>query len=279
MSAIATLPVRQKKAKKTLRRVSALPPKVVGKPSTEALFEEWLQQFGPLPKELWPKVDHLITEDDTPVENFYSEKQGKFGTSALYDAGEPFGAGRKFIAVSDVALYNSPDEPPQVPDIMVSLDVELAEDIWEKGHRSYMIWLFGKPPEVVIEIVSNKVGNEDTVRKQRYEQMRVAYYVIYDPGQHLSKVLLRVYELRATEYVLRRDHWLPGIGLGLTLWRGVYEDREDQWLRWQNKDGNLLLTGSERAEQESQRAEQEHQRAELLAAKLREMGIDPTTLY
>ncbi|MGB8703194.1 MAG: Uma2 family endonuclease, partial [Thermosynechococcaceae cyanobacterium] len=54
------------------------------------------------------------------------------------------------------------------------------------------------------------------------------------------------------------------------------------WLRWWDSDGNLLLTGEERAEQEEQRTEQEKQRAEKerqradrLAAKLREMGVDP----
>ena len=47
------------------------------------------------------------------------------------------------------------------------------------------------------------------------------------------------------------------------------------WLRWWDRDGNLLLTGAERAEQEKQRAEQERQRAERLAAKLRELGVDP----
>ncbi|KPQ34044.1 MAG: hypothetical protein HLUCCO16_17710 [Phormidium sp. OSCR] len=47
------------------------------------------------------------------------------------------------------------------------------------------------------------------------------------------------------------------------------------WLRWWDSQGNLLLHGEERAEQEHQRAEQEHQRAERLAARLRELGVDP----
>lgn len=68
------------------------------------------------------------------------------------------------------------------------------------------------------------------------------------------------------------------------------------WLRWWDTEGNLLLWSSERAEQERQRAEQERQRAEqerqraeqerqraeqesqradILAARLRELGIDP----
>lgn len=47
------------------------------------------------------------------------------------------------------------------------------------------------------------------------------------------------------------------------------------WLRWWDTEGNLLLWSSEQAEQERQRAEQERQRADILAAKLRELGIDP----
>lgn len=47
------------------------------------------------------------------------------------------------------------------------------------------------------------------------------------------------------------------------------------WLRWWDLQGNLLLTGEERAEQESQRAEQERQRADRLTAQLRSLGVEP----
>jgi len=54
------------------------------------------------------------------------------------------------------------------------------------------------------------------------------------------------------------------------------------WLRWWDLQGNLLLTGDERAEQERQRAEQERQRAEqerqrneILIAQLRSLGVEP----
>jgi hypothetical protein len=63
-------------------------------------------------------------------------------------------------------------------------------------------------------------------------------------------------------------------------------------LRWCYRDGNIVLTGDERAEQarlekeqQQQRAEQaEHRaeqaehRAQLLAEQLRALGIDPETL-
>lgn len=68
------------------------------------------------------------------------------------------------------------------------------------------------------------------------------------------------------------------IGLGITLWEGKFEDRQDTWLRWCYQDGTVLLTGDERAEQEQQRAEQAEQRTQLLAERLRAMGIDPDTL-
>jgi hypothetical protein len=87
-----------------------------------------------------------------------------------------------------------------------------------------------------------------------------------------------VYELRAREYERRADTWLPNVGLGVTLWPGVFEGRHDTWLRWCDQEGKVIPTGAERAETERQRAETEHQRAELLAQKLRELGIDPDRL-
>jgi hypothetical protein len=69
------------------------------------------------------------------------------------------------------------------------------------------------------------------------------------------------------------------------LWEGEFEGRQDVWLRWCYQDGNLFLTGDERAEQErlekeqqQQRAEQAEQRAQLLAEQLRGLGIDSETL-
>ncbi|MFO1371904.1 MAG: hypothetical protein U1F42_05765 [Candidatus Competibacteraceae bacterium] len=55
--------------------------------------------------------------------------------------------------------------------------------------------------------------------------------------------------------------------LSLLRWRGGYRGVSALWLRWATPQGELLLTGDERAEQERQRAE----RAELslLAAQRR----------
>lgn len=220
-----------------------------------------------------PSADHLTTEDDTPVDNIYSEKQQRLLTEPLYTSWAGPGEGRPFVAFANVGLYSSVHSQPQVPDVMVSVDVVLPNDIWEKRHRTYMLWEYGKPPEVVIEIVSNKIGGEDDTKLQRYAQIGVAYYVIHDPERHLGDETVRIYELRHTTYVeVPRSGttmtWLPGVELGLTLWDGVFEGRSDTWLRWCDQQGNPLLTGQEVALQERQRADR-------LAAQLRELGVEP----
>ena len=237
---------------------------------------------GPLKPEDWPQVDHLVTEDDTPVDNIYCEKQQRLLTQSLYDSWTGPSGGRPFIALANVGLFYGINQPPLVPDVLVSLDVELPVDIWTKRHRSYMIWEYGKPPEVVLELVSNTVGGEADVKLRTYARMGVAYYVLYDPTKQLSDQVLRVYALHPGNAAELQDAWLQGVELGLMLWQGKFENREDTWLRWRDREGQMLLTGAERAEQERQRADQERvmrqqaqQQVERLAARLRELGIEP----
>jgi hypothetical protein len=69
------------------------------------------------------------------------------------------------------------------------------------------------------------------------------------------------------------------------VWEGTYQNQSQLWLRWWDMQGNLLLTGSERAIGAEQRAEIAEQRAETaeeratrLAERLRELGIDPSSV-
>ena len=236
-----------------------------------------------LPPELYPKVDHLVTEDNTPVDNIFSEKQQRLLVEPLYSSWTGPGGQRRFIALANVGLFAAIRQPPQVPDMLLSLDVELPHDLWPKSHRSYFVWEYGKPPEVVVEVVSNREGGEDTEKLHRYARMAVPYYVIFDPEKHLSTEILRGFQLSALHYHrLQEPLWFPGVELGLRLWQGRYEDHDNTWLRWVDTTSQVIPTGAERAEQERQRAEQEHQRAEQehqraerLAQQLRAMGIEP----
>ena len=212
--------------------------------------------------DLAPEIQNLVTEDDTPVDNMPSEKHQRLLTEALYSSWDGPGAGRPFLAAANVGVFALARNPAIVPDVFLSLDVEVAHDWWQKEHRSYLLWEFGKPPDVVIEIVSNTEGGEADEKRQKYARMRVIYYVIYDPLRQVMPDVLTIYRLSGTDYERHSSPRFPDIGLGVTLWDGTYEGKTDTWLRWTDADGNLILTGKERAEQEHQRAEQEHQRAE-----------------
>lgn len=199
-------------------------------------------------------VNNLVTEDETPVDNLFSAKQQTLLKRALYSSWTPPPSEehpeekRKFLADANVGVFASPYQPPVVPDVFLSLDVEPHQDWYAKNHRSYFIWEFKKAPDVVIEIVSNRKGGELSEKLRRYAEIDVTYYVVYDPAHFLSEDDLRVYERGfGKRYRLRKDRQLPEVGLGLTLWQGEFEGHTDTWLRWCDAAGNVIPTGEERA--------------------------------
>ena len=206
-----------------------------------------------------PDLRDVITEDDTPVDNLISEKQQRLLTTTLYNS---FVTDVPFLATANVGLFYRYKEPPLVPDVLLSLRVKVPEDWTKKKNRSYFVFAFGKPPEVAIEIVSNKIGNELGSKIKDYAIAGVSYYVVFDPLKELGETILRVYELRNNIYVELNNFFLSQIGLGLTIWHGIFEGLEYDWLRWCDASGNILLTGNELAQQAQQQAEQEKQRAE-----------------
>ncbi len=258
------------------------------------------QRATEIPFDLRAAIESIVTEDDEPVDNIPSAKQQRLLVTPLYDSWTPppsedappdeKDARRKFLADANIGIFSSPHLPPLVPDMFLSLDVETPYDWQAKENRSYFIWEFEKPPDVVVEIVSNLEGKEVDEKLRRYAQMDVSYYVVYDPQKLLIKDVLRVHERGfGRRYRQRTDYDLPDIGLSLTFWEGSYEDGQGSWLRWCDLQGNLIPTGAERAEREAERAAQAAERAKLeaeravqaeervarLAAKLRELGVDP----
>lgn len=236
-----------------------------------------------LPPELHPCVDHLVTEDDTPVDSIFAEKQQRLLAESLHSSWIRPGEDKRFVAMSNVGLFYNIHEPPFVPDMLLSLGVELPADVHIKPHRSYFLWEYGKPPDVVIEVVSNPEGGEASQKLQGYARIGVRYYVIFDPEHYLSDRTVRGFRLEGMAYrELAELLWLPGVELGLRLWQGRYEDYDNSWLRWVDEHGAPIPTGAERAEQERERAEQEresaaaeHRRAAHLAEQLRSLGVEP----
>ena len=244
---------------------------------TQSLTPETLPDI-----DLQPNVEHLVIEDDTPVDNFLSAKLRRLLVEVLYSSWANLGMDRPFIADADIGIFGSVHQPPIVPDVFVSLDVDAPQDFREKKNRTYFVWEFGKSPDVVIELVSNKVGNELGSKLEAYARLGIAYYVVFDPLQQLGHEPLQTFGLREGQYTALPDPWLAQVGLGLTLWEGEFEDIRSTWLRWCDRDGKILPTGAERAAQAEEKAAQAEEKAAQaeekaakLAARLRELGIDP----
>ncbi|MEM6791149.1 MAG: Uma2 family endonuclease [Myxococcota bacterium] len=250
-----------------------------------------------------PDVSKLITEDDTPVDNLLSEKQMRLLTEPLFSNWSP-PDGRVLFLAANVGVFPAPENNPLVPDVFLSLDTAPKTPMSEKKNRSYFVWEHGKPPDVVIEVVSNREGGELSRKLRGYERMRISHYIVYDPWRELGDAQLTRFEMHAGALVMAEGPFVrPDFDLSLVHWTGRYEGEDADWLRWARADGTLIPTGAEatveekqraeqekqraeqekqRAEQEKQRAEQEKQRAEAsrrradeLEAKLRALGIDP----
>ncbi len=189
------------------------------------------------------------------------------------------------IIASDVGLFANPGVPGRAPDIFISLGVmrHLGD---EKKNETYFFWEYGKPPDFVLEIVSNKKGGERTTRKKEYEQMGVPYYVVFDPKRKLIKKgpELESYELTPKGYRKMKKAWFPMLNLGLTVWSGYMEGYQEvekgkvaNWLRFYDKDELLPIAeeAMQQVEDVRERAKVEKERADFYAEKLRKLGIDP----
>ncbi|NEP43915.1 MAG: Uma2 family endonuclease [Okeania sp. SIO2G4] len=200
----------------------------------------------------------------------------------------------------DMRWYYSPDEKAIAPDGFLCLGVERVKH--ENLRLSYVTWEEnGIIPSFALEVVSKTPGGEYKQKKRKYAQYGVLYYVIYAPLRE-RKPKLTLYRLNGEgKYELQEDNpmWMPEIGLGIGTEVGTFQGVTREWLYWYDEQGNRYLTSDEarqeaefelqqerqgRLEAEVQRQQadlerqQAEQRAENLAARLRELGIDPDQL-
>ncbi|MFM7366963.1 MAG: Uma2 family endonuclease [Sphaerospermopsis kisseleviana] len=188
-----------------------------------------------------------------------------------------------FVA-SDLNLYYDTRNPLwyKRPDWFAVVGVSRLFDQREL-RLSYVMWQEIIAPLVMVELLSPKTEKEDLGRTLRevnqpptkwevYERIvRVPYYIIFD--RYTDK--LQAFQLVADRYeeidVSSGKIWMPGIELGLGLWQGSFEGIERLWLRWYDSSGKWIPTPVELLKQEKQKSDK-------LAAKLRELGINPDDL-
>ena len=219
-------------------------------------------QYNPL--DCLPSAEDLPDSDDTPVDNELQDLIPGLLKAIL----ALMWADRMdwFFGV-DMGIYYDPNEPAIVPDGFLSLGV--ARFIDEDLRLSYVLWEENRLPILVLEVVSQKRRGEYTSKMQQYADLGVLYYAVYNPRRR-RKPPLEVYRLVDGNYVLQRGNpvWLPEINLGIGRERGTYQGITREWLYWYDEQGQRLLTPEERILQAEQRAE-------MLAERLRSLGIDP----
>lgn len=228
-----------------------------------------------------PSSEELPDSDDTPVDNELQDLIPgllKAILALLWKERWDW-----FFGV-DMGIYYDPDKAPIVPDGFLSLGVERLID--EELRLSYVLWEENVVPIFVLEVVSQKLRGEYTKKKQKYAELGVLFYAVYS-SRRRKKPRLEVYRLVNGTYVLQSGNpvWLPEIGLGIGRERGAYQGIAREWLYWYDEQGQRLLTPEERisvAEElvtvEQQRRIEAERRSQLLAERLKALGIDPETL-
>ncbi|HEY1191751.1 MAG TPA: Uma2 family endonuclease [Gemmata sp.] len=242
----------------------------------------------------------LPETDGKPAENTYQPFQSALLTGVLIPVLERLHPDGNFLAGSDTGIYWKQTKDPlqgcRAPDWYYVANVPRLLD--GEFRRSYVLWQEVVSPLLVVGFVSGNGSEErDTTPHSGkfwvYEQaIKATYYAIWDP----FRSELEVYErLRNQYHPLTPDTngriRILEMGIDLGVWTGTYQGLTADWLRaWEN--GRLLPTPEELADIQTQRAETEKQRAdaaqrqaaaekeraEKLAARLRELGIDPDTV-
>jgi Uma2 family endonuclease len=184
-----------------------------------------------------PTEDELGVEDDKPVESTRHRDQSDLMRHLL---NRILGHREDVCIAGDLGLFYQHPHPPVVPDVMVVFGVE------KRDRKAYLVWKEGKGPDWVLELLSESNAAKDReINYEIYEQrIRVPEYVWFNPDDPTE---LRGFRLAGDEYeeMTPDEHgrlWSKVLGHSL----GVHEG----WLRLYDADGDLVLTGDERAQQE-----------------------------
>ena len=265
------------------------------------------QTLGPQAVTQLPDHTQLPETDGIPVKNFQEHPQTRLLTDAIEPVLDALHPDKQYTIGQDSGIYWRYDaEDPlrgciapdwfYVPNVPPDLDGQFR--------RSYVMWKENVTPMLAIELSSGDGSEErDTTPPKEGEKpgkfwvyeriLHIPYYGIYIK----TKGQLEMYHWQDLKYRRMTSdaagrYPIEPLGVALGIWHGLYHNRTIDWIRWWDLDGNLLLTGAERAEAERERAEAERARAERaeqnatqaqekadrLAERLRALGIGPDEL-
>ncbi|QSV55205.1 MAG: Uma2 family endonuclease [Dolichospermum sp. UKL201] len=235
------------------------------------------QDLRPYPETSLPDHTQLPESDGTFVlakrtvgQNWQEHPQSILLTDSIQPILKKIHPDGQYCIGQDSGIYWRITDPPErgteapdwfyVPNVPPTLNGQMR--------RSYVLWQEFIAPSIVLEFVSGNGAEERDKTPWNgkfwiYEQViRTPFYGIYE----VNKASIEVYELIGGKYQLlaanERGHYsITPMGVELGLWQGEYQNAELPWLRWWDLQGNLLLTGEERANR--------------LTAQLRALGVEP----
>ncbi|WP_044034813.1 Uma2 family endonuclease, partial [Microcystis aeruginosa] len=170
----------------------------------------------------------------------------------------------------NLTIYYSPNQKKSEffrgPDFFVVLGTNP-----NPNRRSWVIWREeGKYPNLIVEILSDSTGKVDREEKKQIYQdiFRTPDYFWFDP-ESLEFAGFTLISGQYQPIAPNSQGWLWSGQLGLYL--GLSANK----LRYFTPEGELVPTPAEAAQQAETQVEQERQKSAKLAAKLRELGINP----
>jgi Uma2 family endonuclease len=226
---------------------------------------------SPMPEEIiYPETDGLPMAENTIQFDYIALI--KWGLEIMYrDTPDVFIAGDLF--------WYPVEGKPQIrlaPDVMVALGRP-------KGARqSYKQWVEGNiAPQVVFEILSpGNTISEMSNKAAFYQHYGVCEYYIYDPVKDQLAISIRGEDDLLATITDTQGFVSPLLGISFAQNNGQLDIYTPEGKKFENmidifREGEIARM---QAAQESQRAEQESLKSQKLAAKLRELGIDPDSI-
>ena len=276
------------------------------------LFQYPVPQTDPpkSPRETLPTMYDLPSEDpeEPGLPDEFHDLQAQFLSLTFrpphHPASQVFSASdmNLYYDVRHAQWYKRPDwfGVVGVPRLYDDVDMRLSYVVWQEGINPFVVVELlspGTEKEDLGETGSEKLpvesselaGNGQAMQSESkdkpprkwevYEQiLHIPYYVIF--SRYTNE--LQAFHLVGGHYepmiLIDGRLQVPELELSLGLWQGSFREINRLWLRWFTASGELILTPDEEAESAQQRAESAEQRAERLAARLRDLGVNPDEL-
>jgi Uncharacterized protein conserved in cyanobacteria len=170
------------------------------------------------------------------------------------------------------------EDKSRIPDVVVCTQSLLEQAAARPGAG---ILEFDEKPLLVVEVVSENRREDYVIKRGEYELANVPEYVIVDPTENKQRV--RVMAFLEGDDIYTEVNYLPGEEMESVVFPNLR-------LSVNEILDPPLVEGLIKAEQarlqelrhqtatQRERGDDEHQRTERLAAKLRELGVDPDTV-